>query len=188
MVKTFNPGRVVEEETAKEQAPPRPYWNPYLAGAGLGLTLVLTFYLMGNGLGASGAFTRVVAQAENTVAPSYVANHPYWQTYLGGDPILKDWLVFEILGVFAGGLVAALTARRFRVESEHGQGVTARQRVVFAFAGGLLVGFATRFARGCTSGQALTGGAVLSVGSWAFMMAVFAGGYAAAWLVRRQWQ
>ena len=42
-------------------------------------------------------------------------------------------------------------------------------------------------ARGCTSGQALSGGAVLSVGSWAFMFAVFAGAYALAYFVRRLW-
>ena len=31
------------------------------------------------------------------------------------------------------------------------------------------------------------GGAVLSVGAWMFMLSVFAGGYAFAWFVRRQW-
>ena len=40
------------------------------------------------------------------------------------------------------------------------------------------MGYGARFARGCTSGQALSGGATLSVGSWAFMFAVFAGAYA----------
>ena len=47
---------------------------------------------------------------------------------------------------------------------------------------------AARMARGCTSGQALSGGALMSVGAWAFLLAVFAGGYAAAWFVRRQWR
>jgi len=44
-----------------------------------------------------------------------------------------------------------------------------------------------RMARGCTSGQALSGGAVLSAGSWAFMMCVFAGAYAVAYFVRKFW-
>lgn len=166
----------------------RPFWNPYVAGVGLGLVLVLTFYLMGNGLGASGAFTRIVAAGEQAVSADYVANDPYWSNFLGEGPILKDWLVFEVIGVLVGGIIGALTARRFRVTSEHGPNVNATQRAALAFAGGLLVGFATRFARGCTSGQALTGGSLLSVGSWAFMFSVFAGGYAAAWFVRRQWQ
>ena len=47
---------------------------------------------------------------------------------------------------------------------------------------------AAKLTRGCTSGQALSGGAVQSVGSWAFMLSVFAGGYAAAYFVRRQWR
>lgn len=176
------------ELSTTEPEVPRPYWNPYVAGVGLGLVLVLTFYLMGNGLGASGAFTRIVAAGENAVAHDYVAKDPYWSTYLGEGPILKEWLVFEVVGVLIGGLIGALTSRRFKVTSEHGPNITAGRRAALAFAGGLLVGFATRFARGCTSGQALTGGSLLSVGSWAFMFAVFAGGYAAAWFVRRQWQ
>ena len=38
--------------------------------------------------------------------------------------------------------------------------------------------YGARLARGCTSGQALSGGAVLSVGSWAFALAIFASAYA----------
>jgi len=58
---------------------------------------------------------------------------------------------------------------------------------LFAFLGGSIMGYGARMARGCTSGQALSGGAVLSVGSWAFMFSVFAGGYALAYFVRRLW-
>jgi uncharacterized membrane protein YedE/YeeE len=42
-------------------------------------------------------------------------------------------------------------------------------------------------ARGCTSGQALTGGALLSVGSWIFIAGAFAAAYVAAWLMRGEW-
>ena len=49
------------------------------------------------------------------------------------------------------------------------------------------MGWAAALARGCTSGQALSGGAVLAVGSWAFMMMVFAGAYALAYPLRRLW-
>lgn len=184
---TLSPPQAVRRTESVDVAP-RPYWNPYVAGIALGLVLVLTFYLMGSGLGASGALTRVVATAEDAVAHPAVASHPYWSNYLGDKPILKDWLVFEVVGVFVGGIVASLTAGRFKVTSEKGEGVTLRQRAILAFTGGIIVGFATRFARGCTSGQALTGGSLLSVGSWAFMFSVFAGGYAAAWFVRRQWR
>ena len=62
------------------------------------------------------------------------------------------------------------------------------RRLALAVLGGVIMGFAARFSRGCTSGQALSGGALLSVGSWVFMMALFAGGYLMAPLVRRQWR
>jgi hypothetical protein len=51
----------------------------------------------------------------------------------------------------------------------------------------VLAGFASRLAQGCTSGQALSGSALLLSGSLVFLLCVFAGGYAAAWFVRRQW-
>ena len=41
----------------------------------------------------------------------------------------------------------------------------------------MIMGFAARLGRGCTSGQALSGGALLSAGSWVFMFAVFGGEY-----------
>jgi uncharacterized protein len=43
------------------------------------------------------------------------------------------------------------------------------------------------FARGCTSGQALTGGALLSVGAWLFIGAAFAAAYVVAFVTRRSW-
>jgi len=69
-----------------------------------------------------------------------------------------------------------------------GPNTTRRRRFVFAVLGGGLLGFAARLARGCTSGQALTGGAVLSLGSWVFMLAVFVGAYALAPVMRREWR
>jgi hypothetical protein len=74
-----------------------------------------------------------------------------------------------------------------RLETRKGPRVSTRARWALAFAGGAVMAYGARLARGCTSGQALSGGAVLSVGSWAFMLAVFAGGYAVAWSLRRLW-
>jgi hypothetical protein len=73
------------------------------------------------------------------------------------------------------------------VDTHKGPKISNKQRWLLAFAGGSIVGFGARLARGCTSGQALSGGAVLSAGSWAFMFAVFAGGYLLAYPIRRLW-
>jgi uncharacterized membrane protein YedE/YeeE len=167
----------------------QPYWNPYLAGIGLGLVLLAAFVIMGRGLGASGAVSTAVAVTVNTIAPSYASGNQFYKEYLGDGTTnpFKDWLVFEVLGVMAGGFLSGSLAHRVKKGVDKGPRVSNRTRLIYAFVGGGLMGFGAKLARGCTSGQALSGGALLNLGSWAFMMMVFAGGYAAAYFVRRQW-
>ena len=172
-----------------EHSEERPFWNPYAAGFVLGLVLLASFLVMGFGLGSSGATTRLAVGAADLVAPRTIESNGYFRQYFGpGKHVLEDWLVFEVLGVFLGGLVASYSAGRFKVGVQKGPNVSRGQRFAYALAGGILMGIAARIARGCTSGQALTGGAVLSLGSWIFMMMVFAGGYLAAPFVRRAWK
>jgi hypothetical protein len=168
----------------------QPYWNPYQAGIAIGLVLLAAFVLVGRGLGASGAFTSVVATGVHAVAPKHAGASAFYAEYLGDGKSspLKDWLVFEIIGVIIGGYISGRMAGRTAAVVEKGPGISSRGRMVYALVGGLVMGFGSKLARGCTSGQGLTGGAVMSVGSWAFMMAVFAGAYATAYFVRRQWR
>jgi len=168
--------------------PAEPYWNPYLAGVGLGLVLLASFVIMGRGLGASGAFASTITAGLTAVAPNHVAGNPAFSEYLKeGTSPLNDWLVFEVLGVFVGGFLSGTLAHRVTRTVEKGPRISTSGRLVFAFIGGVLMGVGAKFARGCTSGQALTGGALLNAGSWAFMIMVFAGAYAFAYLMRRQW-
>lgn len=167
---------------------PRPFWNPYVAGVALGLVLLASFLVMGYGLGSSGAITRLGIGAAHAVAPAAVESSEYLAPYLEHGALLDDWLVYALLGVFLGGLTGAYTGGRLGAEIIRGRNVSPHTRIALAILGGVIMGVAARFARGCTSGQALTGGAVLSVGSWVFMMAVFAGGYLMAPFVRRQWR
>lgn len=165
----------------------RPYLNPYLAGVGIGLVLLTAYVVMGRGLGASGAFTSLVAAGVGGAAPEHAAANGMWSHYLAGGSPLGDWLVIEILGVTVGGLLSAVAAGRFRLAVDRGPRVGDRGRLYLAFGGGAVMGVGAKLARGCTSGQALTGGALLSVGSWLFIIGAFAAGYAAAPLFRRQW-
>lgn len=169
---------------------PRPYSNPYLAGIGLGLVLLAAFVIMGRGLGASGAFSSLVAAATQTVAPDHAKANNFYAEYLGDgtkNPLL-DWLVFEVIGVFVGGYISGSLAGRLNVSVERGPRITNRNRLILAFLGGGIMGFGAKMARGCTSGQALSGGAVLGVGSWVVMMGVFGGAYMFAYFLRRQWR
>ena len=168
---------------------PRPYWNPYLAGVALGLVLLGSFLVMGFGLGSSSAATRLAYGALHAVVPAATEANAYMGPYVTKGAVLMDWMVFEVLGVVLGGIVAAYSAGRMRGPAvDRGAGVGVAQRLLFAVLGGILMGFAARLARGCTSGQALTGGTALALGSWAFMIACFAGGYFVAPFVRRMWR
>jgi len=53
--------------------------------------------------------------------------------------------------------------------------------------GGALFGIGAQFARGCTSGAALTGMAVLSTAGFVTMLAIFGTGYAVAYFARKLW-
>jgi uncharacterized membrane protein YedE/YeeE len=167
----------------------RPYANPYLAGAALGVTLLLSYVTLGAGLGASAAPARAAAVAMHAVAPAALeANASVGGWFQEGSP-LAHYLVFMTLGTLLGGLLSALLARRVqRWGLERGPSSPVGLRVALAVVGGVLVGFASRLAAGCTSGQALSGGAMLFTGSWAFMLAMFVGAFALAPLVRKEWK
>jgi len=175
----------MNEQTSGNGAP-RPYMNPYLAGTLLGLTLLASYLILGAGLGASGGLSRLAAWAQGCLAPAHTQSSEYFGAW--GDRPLNYYLVFMLAGVFLGGLFSALLARRVRFQVERGGKSSRGLRIALAMAGGILAGFASRLAAGCTSGQALSGGAMLLSGSLMFTLCAFAGGYAAAWFVRRQWQ
>lgn len=165
------------------------YWNPYVAGLALGLLLLVTFYIMGTGLGASGAPARAAGVMAHTVAPEWTEQNGLFKSYYkAGKPHpFVNWVVIEVVGIFIGGLIAVLTARRFKIMVGRGPTAGVGLRLGLALVGGVLAGIGTRLAIGCTSGQALSGGATMVVGSWVFMMAVFATAFVAAIFVRRQW-
>jgi len=170
-------------------ARPAPYMNPYLAGVGLGLVLLAAFVIAGRGLGASGAFATSVSYVVNLVAPDHAADNPFYQKYLSraSNPF-KDWLFIEVIGVMIGGFLSGYFARRVAKVIERGPNISDKGRLALAFGGGILMAFGAQLGRGCTSGQALTGGSLLNLGSWAFMLSVFAGGYGVAYFLRREWK
>jgi uncharacterized membrane protein YedE/YeeE len=151
--------------------------------------LLLSFCILGAGLGASGGLARAAAWFEHAIAPAHVETSSYFGNWFDaeGPPVLRYYLVFMMIGVVIGGFLSALGSGRIQPLVERGPQISARGRLGFALAGGILVGFASRLARGCTSGQALTGTAMLFTGSVIFLVCIFIGAYAAALLVRREW-
>lgn len=171
------------------------YLNPYIGGVLLGLVLLASNYISGRGLGASGAVKSAVLATVKTVSPSHYENGAYYKEteekaaafgHEDQSP-LNSWLVFEMLGVLVGGFISGSLAGRLKFRVEHSPRITSKRRLIFALAGGILFGYGSQLGRGCTSGSALSGMAVLSVGGFVTMAAIFGTAFALAFFVRKNW-
>lgn len=168
---------------------PRPYLNPYVGGTLLGVLLFGAFLVTGGGLGASAGINRVQVASLEAVAPGHVDRNAYMAEMGGGSrAALAHSGVVMLLGTLLGGALSGWLSGRMRFETYRGPHVTDGQRWLLAFVGGGIMAYGARLARGCTSGQALSGGAVLSVGSFALMFSIFGSAYALAHLLRRTWR
>lgn len=175
---------VKSKETKKTK-----YLNPYLGGVLLGIVLLAANFVAGRGLGASGAIKSTVVTAMTTVAPSSAEKSGFVKEFREshtGNP-MKTWLVFEMLGVIVGGFLSGAFAGRLKFKVEHSPKITSRKRLLLALGGGVLFGFGSQLGRGCTSGSALSGMAVLSLGGFITMMAIFGTAYVLAYFFRKNW-
>jgi uncharacterized membrane protein YedE/YeeE len=165
------------------------YLNPYLGGVLLGIVLLAANYVSGRGLGASGAIKSTVVTAMTTIVPSAGEKSAFLQEFKEshGENPMKTWLVFEMLGVLVGGFLSGAIAGRLKFKVEHSPKITSGKRLFLALGGGVLFGFGSQLGRGCTSGSALSGMAVLSLGGFISMMAIFGTAFALAYLFRKNW-
>jgi uncharacterized membrane protein YedE/YeeE len=165
------------------------YMNPYLAGVLLGFVLLVTIYITGRGLGASGAMKSLGVASVKTSSPAHFESTAYYQDYEADHPegLLKSWLVFEMLGVLIGAFLSGALSGRLGLKLEKGPGISNPTRIIGAILGGFLFGFGSQLGRGCTSGAALSGMAVMSFGGIITMLAIFGGAYAFAWFFKRLW-
>ena len=147
---------------------PWPWW---LSGILIGLTVPLLYILAGKAFGLSTSLQHVGAMCSPNSNISYLKDHN-WRSGI--------WNLVFVGGVAVGAMVAAqwLSAEpiEFLPASYYSLGGAARLLV-----GGVLVGFGTRYAGGCTSGHAITG---LSNLNWPSLVATiffFAGGLIVTW-------
>jgi uncharacterized protein len=165
------------------------YMNSLLAGVLLGLLLLLTIFITGRGLGASGAVKSAVIEIEKTVASTHTESTAFFKEYdaTHGDNPLKSFLVFEILGALIGAFISGIISNRLKFTMEKGDKITTKTRIAMAILGGDLFGFGAQLGRGCTSGAALSGMGVFSTGGILTMFAIFGGAYAFAYFFRKLW-
>jgi len=160
------------------------YINPYLGGFLLGLTLLAANFAGGHGLGSSGAVKNTVIAFTAKYLPSLASGSEFFKL---SEPFWQNWVVIMFIGLIIGGFVSGAISGRLKFSIERGPRITNTTRLVFALIGGALFGFGAQLGKGCTSGAALSGMAVLSASGIITMMAIFGTGYAIAWIFKRLW-
>ena len=164
------------------------YMNPYLAGTLLGLVLLLAMFLSGRGLGASGGLKYCVVSAVGAIDKPHADKSIYYSKYFEeGKKPMKNWLTIELFGIVAGGFISGAVSGRLKLKVEKSPNISVRKRLILAFIGGVLFVYGAQLARGCTSGAALSGMAVLSMGGFVTMAAIFGSAYLFAWFFRKNW-
>lgn len=164
------------------------YMNPYLAGTMLGLVLLMAMFLAGRGLGASGGLKYCVVSLVGAVDRPHAEKSAYFGKYFqeGKNPA-NNWLTYEILGIVIGGFISGAVSGRLGWKIEKSPRISNVRRLIFAFTGGMFFVYGAQLARGCTSGAALSGMAVLSVAGFVTMIAIFGSAYGFAWFFRKNW-
>lgn len=162
-------------------------WSPYVAGVVIGLLQIPTFLLMNTALGASSSFVTVSAYIAAVFDPA-VGSIKYFSSHMTGAK--NWWQVAIVVGIALGAYLSMKLsgARRQAVSPvwQRAMGSTNLwTRAPVAFLGGFIMLLGARIAGGCTSGHGISGMAQLSVGSTMAVIAMFAGGIAAAMLLRR---
>lgn len=147
---------------------PWPWW---FSGILIGLIVPLLYLLSGKSFGVSTSFQEIGALCTKDKGPDYLKNF---------DRGANLWtLVFSagiILGGFIGNFFLSSEPIAFLPESFHSVGGAVRLLI-----GGILVGFGTRYAGGCTSGHAITGISNLNLPSLIATIFFFVGGLAVTW-------
>lgn len=149
-------------------------WPWYVAGPLIGLAVPLMLLVGGKNLGISSSFRHLCAALLPKSKLPYLRGYD-WRSYA--------WQLFFVAGLVAGGFAATrfLTAHPQPLLPASAHTAWGALRLL---GGGLLIGFGTRYARGCTSGHSIMGLSSLQWPSLVATLCFFAGGLAAALLYR----
>ncbi len=158
-------------------------WNPYIAGALLGILAIASAYAttvwLGktNYLGASTTFVRAAGFIEQMVSPEGVAANEYFVK----TKIKLDWQFMLVVGILLGAFISSITDKSFKSEAvppiwKERFGTSWFVRALGAFGGGVVAMVGARMAGGCPSGHGLSGMMQLSVSAFIALAMFFAAG------------
>ena len=144
---------------------PWPWW---LAGPLIGLTVGLLLVLGNRNLGVSSSFRHLCSLAFPKSRLDYLRDDKQF-----------GWNLLFVAGIALGSFIAVRFLSNTPIEflPAHYHSYSGALKLL---AGGFLVGFGTRWARGCTSGHAIMGLSNLQISSLYAVLSFFAGGLCAA--------
>jgi len=152
-------------------AQPWPWW---ISGPLLGLTVPALLLLVGKPFGASSSLRHLGSLCSPGTRIAYLRSNN-WRG--------EAWNLFFVAGIVIGAALAARFWLRQPLPllpaTYHSAG-----GILLLFFGGLLIGFGTRYADGCTSGHTIMG---IANWNWPSLVATvffFIGGLLLVWLIR----
>jgi len=152
-------------------------WSPYLVGAGIGVLSWFTWLVSNEPIGCSTSFSRIAGMIERLFIGKKVEQKLYYQEV---KPKI-DWQMMLVIGIVIGALISALLSGDFHLQwipsiwsLNFGDDIAVR--LIVALIGGILLGFGSRWADGCTSGHGISGTMQLAVSSWISAICFFIGG------------
>lgn len=141
-------------------------WPWYVAGPLIGLTVPILLFLSGKTLGISSSFRHFCSMFLPHSTLAYLRENN-WRK--------ESWNLIFVGGIFVGAFIAAhflsATPPVFLPEHYHSASGVAKLLI-----GGILVGFGTRYANGCTSGHTIMGLSNLQWPSLVASICFFIGG------------
>jgi len=165
-------------------------WPWYVAGPLIGITVPLLLLLGNKRLGISSTLRHICAACVPASIPLFSYD---WKQEI--------WSLYFVVGVLGGGILGGVVfanenpvaisqstiayLQSFYIEREVGlmptalfnwQNLLTLKGFLLMIVGGFLVGFGTRYARGCTSGHGITGLSALQWPSLLATMSFFGGG------------
>ena len=161
------------------------YWSPYAVGIGIGILSWLSFLISGKPIATSTTFARIGGMIEEGIAGEKTKQRSYYKKI----KLKLNWQGMLVVGVVIGSFLSAIISGDLQANAwvpslwASAFGDSAILRVLVALAGGIILGFGTRFADGCTSGHGISGTLQLAVSSWLSVIFFFTGGIITAHII-----
>jgi uncharacterized membrane protein YedE/YeeE len=176
---------------------PRGYVPMWGAAAGLSILGTASYVFSGMPIGITTSYAKIAGWVESAFAPDHIASLAFFRSVSlnvvspatgeilrgGPAPVLDAVAAVQlplIAGVVLGSALSAILLKEFRVH----RGVPPRQ-LLAGFAGGVLMGLASRMGSGCNVWHLLGGVPILAAPSLLFAAGLFPGAWAGTLLLRK---